>query len=74
MRPVQFRKKSPNNPKSGQALTEYVLLLAVAATLSLGLATSFQRVTQFGFAKFNAVLESELRTGAGEQLVTFWEN
>jgi hypothetical protein len=69
------RASSTNSSRSGQALMEYVLLLSAAALLSVGLATSFQKLTQFGFAKFNAVLESELRTGSfGDRLLRAWEN
>ena len=66
-------KKSTN---SGQALIEYVLLLSVAVSLALAFTSFFTRAMHSGVLKFNAVLESELRTGEFQNPtnVGTWEN
>ena len=68
--------KSSKSTQSGQALIEYVLLLSVAVSLALAFNSFFTRAMHSGVLKFNAVLESELRTGQFEtpSNVATWEN
>ena len=49
--------------KSGQALIEYSLLVALSVSLAVGFLSTFQNIIETGILSFNAVLESELRTG-----------
>ena len=62
--------------QSGQALVEYVLLLSIAVSLALAFNSFFTRSMHAGVLKFNAVLESELRTGEFQSPsnVSTWEN
>lgn len=50
--------------KKGQALVEYVLLIGLAASISVAFMMSFKDFMQDGIRKFNAVLERDLRTGS----------
>ncbi len=55
---------------------EYTLLLLMAVILAMGFLTTFQSIISKGIFKFNAVLESELRTGEHQNPtpVQIWEN
>lgn len=57
-------------------MVEYVLLLCIAASLAIGFNTFFRQAVGFGILRFNAVLESELRSGEFENpsTVGMWEN
>lgn len=66
-----FKKKSFER---GQALTEYVLLLVLAAGISITFFSAFNGIMQNGFTRFNAVLESELRVGGFQENIIMWEN
>ena len=69
-----MRLKQNKNTQSGQALTEYVLLLVLAAGISISFFSVFNGVLQNGFTRFNAVLESELRVGGFAENATMWNN
>jgi len=61
----------------GQALVEYVLLIGIAASVSLGFMFTFKDFMQQGILKFNAVLERDLRTGSYPDAggpVGIWDN
>ncbi len=60
--------------QKAQALIEYVLLLAISAGIAVGLSGTFNNFIRKGIRKFNAVLESELRTGEFNENVRSWEN
>ncbi|MGE4234482.1 MAG: hypothetical protein AB7F43_14245 [Bacteriovoracia bacterium] len=63
---------------SGQALTEYVVLIAIATVIAVTLASAFVGLTREGSNIFTAVLERDLRTGgfgsAAKEPVTIWKN
>ena len=71
----QFLKHT-RGQKKGQALVEYVILLSIAATISLTFFATFNRLIQEGIQRFNAVFESELRTGElnGTEHLDIWKN
>lgn len=73
--PVCLQSLKIQSRKSGQALIEYALLISIAASLALAFTGFFTRSIGQGIQRFNAVLESELRSsgyrGAG---VEIWEN
>lgn len=71
MKPRNRRKKKNT---SGQALVEYALLLMIAAGLAVGFYRFFFGRMQAGILTFNAVLESELRTGEFPSKIAIWEN
>lgn len=61
--------------QSGQALTEYILLLVLTAGISISLFSMFNGFIQNGFTRFNAVLESELRVGGtADENLGMWNN
>lgn len=70
--------KSRSSPfkknKQAQALIEYVLLLTFSAAIAIGLFGTFNSAIRTGIKKFNAVLESELRSGEYPEQISQWEN
>jgi hypothetical protein len=57
-------RRFPNQTQNqGQALVEYVLLLAVAAGLAVALNASFGAILGKGILGFNTVLQRELSSG-----------
>jgi|GEM_PF-1974510 len=66
--------KLKHRAQLGQALTEYVLLLVLAAGVSITFFTVFNGFLQNGFTRFNAVLESEIRVGGFPENRVMWEN
>jgi hypothetical protein len=63
--------------QDGQALIEYVLLIAVIAGMAMSFAAIFSQIINVqGIPRFNAILESELRTTSlpAQQHVKLWEN
>ncbi len=72
-----FKKPTSKQNISGQALVEYVLLIAIAVSISVTLLSTFTNlINRQGVPRFNAVLESELRTSSlpRSEHVTLWEN
>lgn len=59
--PARLRRS--RRARVGQALLEYVLLLSMAAVISVGFLASFRQIMGQGLIGFNAVLEKELQTG-----------
>jgi hypothetical protein len=55
----ELKKKKLN---SGQALVEYVLVLVISVSIAYGFNSFFRQIIGQGILKFNAVLESELRS------------
>lgn len=65
------------NSRRGQAVLEYVLLIVVAVTMSITFMRFFNDlINREGIPRFNAVLESELRTTQlpNNQHLTIWQN
>lgn len=74
VRNKKIKTKSIKKKQSGQALTEYTVLLVVATMIALALTNSFIRITRTGMSVFAAVLERDLRTGNFPEAVSLWQN
>ena len=61
-----------SNDESGQAIVEYILLLSVLFTVSVGFSRRIISSLDSSISVFNATLEKDLRTGRAD--VRFWEN
>lgn len=74
--PLHSKFRRLKKSKSGQALIEYSLLVALSVSLAIGFLSTFQNIIETGILSFNAVLESELRTGEFQspRNVDIWEN
>lgn len=68
------RRTSHLKHQKAQALIEYVLLLTISAGLAVGILSSFNNIIRVGIRSFNAVFESELRTGEFPEHINQWEN
>lgn len=60
------------NDESGQALVEYLLLLSLIFTVSVGFSRRIVSALDSSITVFNGTLEKDLRTGRAT--VRFWEN
>lgn len=58
--------------ESGQAMVEYLLLLSLLFTVSVGFSRRILSSLDSSITVFNATLEKDLRTGRAD--VRFWEN
>lgn len=60
------------NNESGQAITEYILLLGIIVTLAVGVIAAIQGAVDRSILKFGSRLEHTLKTGRLKPNV--WEN
>jgi len=58
--------------QSGQGTVEYVLLLSMIITLTLGIAKGTRSILDQGILKLGAQLEKDLKTGRAP--LSVWEN
>ena len=66
------RRQSLVGNEDGQAIVEYVLLISLLFTVSVGFSRRILSSLDGSITIFNATLEKDLRTGRAD--VRFWEN
>jgi hypothetical protein len=66
---VAFKK---NNSKSGQAITEYILLLSIILGFVFGFSKAISSAFNRGTTGFGSKIEARLLTGRGN--LKLWEN
>ena len=71
---LHYVVKNSKKKQKAQALVEYVLLIMISAGIAVALSATFNNIVRTGIRKFNAVFESELRTGEYRENVGQWEN